>query len=272
MSDAAAEENFQISVRLNGDIGSLEWDGSVAESTLTEAVSLAADDALIAHGVRRLEVYLAAHDDVARRSVQRAGFRLEGVRRAALQVSPCEFADIVVYSRLASDVVYGSEGFTATLNAVLPRKRCMAHVLFRNSAGKLLFCQQTYKEDWELPGGITEPGESPRQGAQREVFEELGIEVSLSRLLCIDWLAPYLGWEDAVAFIFDGGVLSNEQLATLEIDHHEIANIVWTDVATAQQHLPATFAARLPIIVELLNNLDAATLYLEQGIVDSYLQ
>ena len=267
MTDSAAEENFQISVRLNGDIGSLEWDGSVAESTLTEAVSLAADDALIAHGVRRLEVHLAAHDDVARRSVQRAGFRLEGIRRAALQVSPCEFADIVVYSRLASDVVYGAEGLSATLNALLPRKRCMSHVLFRNLAGQILFCQQTYKEDWEFPGGIIETEESPRLGAQREVSEELGIEVSLSRLLCVDWLSPYLGWEDAIAFIFDGGILSDEQIADIAIDNHEISDVIWTDVVTAQQHLPAAFAARLPLLVELLNNPDAAPLYLEQGML-----
>ena len=44
--------------------------------------------------------------------------------------------------------------------------------------------------DWELPGGIVEPFETPRQGAIREVAEELGIDLAVGRLLVVDWMPP----------------------------------------------------------------------------------
>jgi 8-oxo-dGTP pyrophosphatase MutT (NUDIX family) len=33
--------------------------------------------------------------------------------------------------------------------------------------------EPTYKEDWEIPGGIIEENESPREACKREVLEEL---------------------------------------------------------------------------------------------------
>ena len=59
---------------------------------------------------------------------------------------------------------------------MLPKKRLIAHVLIRDPAGRVLLCETQFKQDWELPGGIVEPGEPPRVGANREVTEELGLK------------------------------------------------------------------------------------------------
>src|SRR5262245_11071573 len=67
-----------------------------------------------------------------------------------------------------------------------------AGVLFYDEGGHLMMVVPSYKDYRDLPGGIVEPGESPRQAAIREVREELGIDPPIGRLLVVDW-APLEG-------------------------------------------------------------------------------
>jgi 8-oxo-dGTP pyrophosphatase MutT (NUDIX family) len=97
------------------------------------------------------------------------------------------------------------EGFRALLNSFLPRKRAISQLLVRDSDDRVLLCQLTYKRDWDLPGGVTEVGESPRDGVAREIEEELGVLLEPGRLLLTDWLPPWGGWDDALCLVFDGG-------------------------------------------------------------------
>ncbi|MEU0244025.1 NUDIX domain-containing protein [Streptomyces sp. NPDC006235] len=39
---------------------------------------------------------------------------------------------------------------------------------------RVLMVFDRFRQGWELPGGLIEPGESPRQGAVRELLEEAG--------------------------------------------------------------------------------------------------
>lgn len=41
--------------------------------------------------------------------------------------------------------------------------------------GKVLLVRMTYMNDWYLPGGAVDPGETMRQAAARELFEETGV-------------------------------------------------------------------------------------------------
>ena len=50
-------------------------------------------------------------------------------------------------------------GFRALLNSFLPRKRAIAQMLVRDNDGRVLLCRLTYKQDWDLPGGVVEVGE-----------------------------------------------------------------------------------------------------------------
>ncbi|MEV1061333.1 NUDIX hydrolase [Micromonospora chalcea] len=92
-------------------------------------------------------------------------------------------------------------------NARQPRKRVGADVLLRNGDGDVLLVDPRYKPDWDLPGGMAEANEPPHLAAEREVREELGLELRIGPLLVVDWVAPHGPWDDSLMFIFDGGAL-----------------------------------------------------------------
>lgn len=236
---------FEIQVQVvEDDIGLLRWSDQTDLETLQEAVSLAADDALIGHGLRRVEAQVLSRDVIARRALQRAGFRREGVRREALRVGD-QWHDVVVYGRLAADQVYGPGGFSGVMNSVLPTKRLIAHVVFTDTDGRVLLLETTYKSDHELPGGVVEPLESPRDGAVREVTEEIGLLVQLGDPALVDWMPPYLGWADAVEFIYDGGALDERVIATMRLDAGEIVAAHWYTPDEMADHVSELSARRI---------------------------
>jgi 8-oxo-dGTP diphosphatase len=52
-----------------------------------------------------------------------------------------------------------------------------------DGAGRVLLVHHTYgRLNWELPGGVSEPGESPDETARRELLEETGLNVELDHL------------------------------------------------------------------------------------------
>ncbi len=127
-------------------------------------------------------------------------------------------ADIPLYQR-------DPEAWQAHLaegNRTQPRKRVSADVLFRDEAGRILLVNPRYKPDWDLPGGMAEANEPPLDAARREIAEELGLEYPGGRLLIVDWVAPHGPWDDSLVFIFDGGVLTIEDQATIQLRDGEL--------------------------------------------------
>ncbi|BCB81607.1 hypothetical protein GCM10022251_16440 [Phytohabitans flavus] len=92
--------------------------------------------------------------------------------------------------------------------------RVAAAALFFDQAGHVMLVHPTYKDYWDLPGGIVEPGESPMAACAREVSEEIGLTVPIGGLLVVDW-APAEREGDKMVFLFDGGELSEEDRARI---------------------------------------------------------
>ena len=152
----------------------------------------------------RVEALVDPDDETAQRVATWSGLRREGVMRGVTVAG--RTVDRIVYARLATDVpVHEPEGFRALLNSFLPRKRAISQMLVRDGEARVLLCELTYKQDWDLPGGVVEVGESPQLAVTREVEEELGLRIEAGSLLLTDWLPPWSGWDDALCLVFDGG-------------------------------------------------------------------
>ena len=72
--------------------------------------------------------------------------------------------------------------------------------LIRDADGRVLLILQSYQQPpiWLPPGGWVDRGESPREAARREVWEELGIRVEVGRAL-----ATRTGGYGELAILFD---------------------------------------------------------------------
>jgi 8-oxo-dGTP pyrophosphatase MutT (NUDIX family) len=226
---------------------------------LTTTRRLAFEDA----AVRRIEVDVCIDDSPRRRALHRAGFRLEGVFRHAA-IGPQGPIDVARYAALRADPASGREAFTAVMNTVTARKRVISHLLLTDDADRVCVLETTFKPDFELPGGILEVGESPRVGLVREVLEELNHSVSVGRLLVVDWLAPYLGWDDAVELIFDGRQMPARSVSLLRPDLREIRAIHWLHPEAAVARMAPFAQGRLLAALEAREA--GRTLYLEAGV------
>jgi 8-oxo-dGTP pyrophosphatase MutT (NUDIX family) len=205
-----------------------------------EDVQAAVASALGDHG--RVEAWVDPEDKTAQRVATWSGLRREGVMRGVTVAG--EPVDRIVYARLAEDLpAHEPEGFRALLNSFLPRKRAISQMLIRDREGRVLLCRLTYKQDWDLPGGVVEVGESPQMAVAREVEEELALSISAGRLLLTDWLPPWSGWDDALCLVFDGGVHDATITADVVRQTREIRSVEFCTVEQARERC-ADFTAR----------------------------
>src|SRR5688500_17238137 len=78
-----------------------------------------------------------------------------------------------------------------------------AAVLLRTVDNEVVLVKPSYRNLWHLPGGLLDANESPRQAAQREVQEELGLDVRVNGLLCVDFKTATVERPACHQFVFD---------------------------------------------------------------------
>ncbi|MFG1793595.1 NUDIX domain-containing protein [Nocardia sp. NPDC049149] len=147
--------------------------------------------------------------------------------------------------------------------ASLPRKRMGAGALFVDELDRVMLVEPTYKDYWELPGGVVEAEESPYSAAVREVHEELGLTVALGRLLVVDWVPSGLYPGDGVMFVYDGGVLSADRTAAIDLQAEELRSWAWCDDGEVAARLPDVLARRVRAARRA--RVEGAMAYLEDG-------
>ncbi|WP_217361573.1 NUDIX hydrolase [Aeromicrobium stalagmiti] len=210
---------------------SIRWNSRLQPFVVARALRLAIDHAFTALEVGRVEVRLPVDDTGDIRAASIGGLRREGIIRIA-----GESPDQVLMARLVDDPpAHSRDGFIAILNAGLPTKRVISQGLVRDEQGRVLLCELTYKNEWDLPGGVVEVGEAPALGLVRELEEELGITVEVRGLLTVNWLPAWRGWDDACIFLFDLGVVDSSITEGMTLQPTEIKSVRWCDPDTIRE-------------------------------------
>jgi 8-oxo-dGTP diphosphatase len=128
--------------------------------------------------------------------------------------------------------------------AQLPTVYAAAAALFTDQAGRVLLVKPNYRDYWSLPGGMLEDGEPPHVGCAREVAEEIGLTITPGRLLAISWMAPEgARVKPVMHFVFDGGMLSEEQIEQIVLQEEELDDYRFT--TALDEHLSPSSAARV---------------------------
>ncbi|MCX0274243.1 NUDIX hydrolase [Nocardia zapadnayensis] len=151
-------------------------------------------------------------------------------------------------------------------NAKQPRKRVGADALIRDERGRLLLVDPKYKPDWDIPGGMAEANEPPLDAVLRELREELGLTLAADRmtLRCLDWVSPHGVWDDSLMFIFDAGILTEDQIDDLRLADQELSAFEFVTPEQAQERLRPYVWSRLSAAMEVSD--DGGVVYLHDGV------
>ncbi|GLX50259.1 DNA mismatch repair protein MutT [Streptomyces hygroscopicus subsp. hygroscopicus] len=95
--------------------------------------------------------------------------------------------------------------------------------------GAVVMVHDRFRSQWELPGGLLEPGESPRQAAVRELAEESG-QIPDDPLLFVGYAEFLLGPARRAEYgaLFTGRALRRRRVETDD----EIGAVRWWEPAT----------------------------------------
>jgi 8-oxo-dGTP pyrophosphatase MutT (NUDIX family) len=145
----------------------------------------------------------------------------------------------------------------------LNRKRTAAGVLFRDAAGRVLLVETSYKPEWEIPGGAVEADEAPWTTAVREIREELGLERPLGQLLVVDHVSAQGVMPEGLAFIWDGGVLSDADLNEITLKDPEIVSLDFCGINEVIGRVKPVLAGRLAAALRALEH--NGVVYCENG-------
>lgn len=133
----------------------------------------------------------------------------------------------------------------------LPKKRIGAGVLIVDENLRTLLVEPTYKETWEVPGGMVELDESPREAARRECVEELGFDVEIGRLLVMDWVTQGRTPGDGLMLMYATEPVDTSRIVLPE---EELRSWMWCDREDVLARVQGFQAGRIFAALDALNN------------------
>lgn len=106
-----------------------------------------------------------------------------------------------------------------------PQRLAAAGVLITGPDGLTLLVRTRHRTGLVLPGGMVEADEPPAAAAEREVREEVGLDLRVTRLLSVQHRAAEGGFPERLMFVFDSVPLLERPALILQAE--EIAEVHW---------------------------------------------
>lgn len=150
-----------------------------------------------------------------------------------------------------------------TYTASLPKKRLAAGALLLDQHQHILIVKPVYRTGWLIPGGAVEANESPLAGCQREVTEELGLKLTLGRLLNLDYQPSQTDRTECLHFIFAAPVLSPAIIAQIQLPADELSGYQFSPLQEVVQLLNTRLGRRVEAAYQAYQN--NQTTYMENG-------
>ena len=126
-----------------------------------------------------------------------------------------------------------------------------AGVVVMNRSGLVLMVDTVHRgpNRLVLPGGVIEQDESPAAAAEREVLEETGLHVRVSRLLAVAHRERSASRPSGLRFIFDTGTVADD--VVLVPQPNEVNELLWLapDEAVSRHAAPGRPALEQALVV-----------------------
>ncbi|MFF4363542.1 NUDIX domain-containing protein [Streptomyces sp. NPDC001604] len=142
------------------------------------------------------------------------------------------------------DRVVTDEQRTYWARVEAPMASCTA--LITDADGRILVVDPTYKDGFDMPGGMVEAGETQIEGLERELAEELDLTgVPIGRFLVLDQVPAARYGRAMVVTVFHVGPLTDQQTQSLRFADGEIGAAEFLPVEEALARLPHRLARRI---------------------------
>ncbi len=134
--------------------------------------------------------------------------------------------------------------------------RLAAGARILNLSGELLIVKPSYKSYWHIPGGVVEKSESPLEACVREVREEIGWSIEPECLLAVNHEREKTDYQSKVIFVFDGGIISDQDISQLVLQKNEISEIKFIPLKSCSDFLD-------PVMSRIITSIDDHPKYLD---------
>lgn len=111
---------------------------------------------------------------------------------------------------------------------IILKNKLIAHILVETNEGYVFIKRSEIKRGeknvfplyWDIPGGTVEPGETPQNAAIRECFEEIGVEVTIDKIIFENSEIDFDKQTIYTRLIYLGSLVSKEYCIKLDKEEH----------------------------------------------------